>query len=90
MSRLKFEMYLDENCVKNRGISSSFTDEKGIVSVSWWSSPPDSIDHVGIGYLKGRYGNVKTEHHEEFIKSRFKEEMKRFEKHQSNRFKLII
>jgi hypothetical protein len=90
MSRLKFEMYLDEKCVKNRGISSSFTDGKGRVSISWWSSPPDSIDHVDIGYLKGRYSNVKTKCHEEFIKSRFKEEMKRFEEYQSNRFKSVV
>lgn len=90
MSRLKFEMYLDEYCVKNRGISSKFTDGKGLVSVSWWSSPPSSIDHVDIGYLKGRYGNVKTKRHEEFIKKRFKEEMKRFEEYQENRFKSVV
>lgn len=90
MARLKFEMYLDEWCIKNRGISSSFTDGNSVVSVSWWSSPPDSIDHVDIGYLKGRYGNVKTKRHEDFIKNRFKEEMKRFEEYQENRFKSVV
>ncbi|CRK80328.1 hypothetical protein [Neobacillus massiliamazoniensis] len=56
---------------------------------SWWSSPPNSIDHADIGYIKGRYGNVRTKRHEEFIKKRFKEEMKRFIEYQENRFKKI-
>ncbi|WP_342510547.1 hypothetical protein MKY34_11195 [Sporosarcina sp. FSL K6-1522] len=77
MARLKFEMFVDEWSSKNRGVSSTFTDGNGVESTSWWSSPPDSISHVDIGYLKGRYGNVKTKRHEVFIKSRFREEMQR-------------
>ena len=89
MAHLKFEMYLDEWCIKNRGISSKFTDGNGYSSISWWSSPPDSIDHVDLGYIKGRYGNAKTKRHEEFIKKRFKEEMERFKEYQGNKFKQI-
>ena len=86
---LSFEMYLDQFCIENRGICSKFTDGKGIESITWWSSPPESIDHVDIGYIKGRHGNVKTVRHEEFIKRRFKEEKKRFEEYQDNRYRLI-
>ncbi|MBY0122180.1 hypothetical protein [Bacillus sp. S/N-304-OC-R1] len=89
MARLKFEMFLSDYCTKHRGISSRFTDGKGRSTVSWWSSPPDSIDHVDITYLQGRYGNVRTKRHEEFLKQRFKEEMKRFEEYQENRFKSV-
>lgn len=89
MARLKFEMFIDAWSAKNRGISSRFTDGKGRSTVTWWSSPPGSIDHVDIGYLKGRFSNVKTKRHEEFIKSNFKEQMKQFEEYEENRFKLI-
>lgn len=28
---------------------------------SYWSSPPDKIDHVGLGYLKDRYPKINTQ-----------------------------
>lgn len=27
---------------------------------SWWSSPPESVDHVDLGYLKNRYPKINT------------------------------
>lgn len=89
MSRLKFEMYLDRFCEQERGICSVFTDGKGRETTTWWSSPPDSIDHVDITYLQGRHGNVRTKRHEEFVKEQFKEQMKRFEEYKPSRYKLI-
>lgn len=86
MARLKFEMFLDDKCKENRGISSKFTDGNGHSSFSWWSSPPTSIDHVDITYLQGRYSNVRTKRQVEFIKKQFKEEMKQFKEYQENKF----
>lgn len=88
MARLKFEMFLNAWCKKERGICSTFTDEKGKESTTWWSSPPNSIDHVYITYLQGRFGNVRTERHEKFIKEQFKLQMKQFAEYEENRFKL--
>ena len=89
MARLKFEMFLDDFCRKERGICTTFTDGKGRKSTTWWSSPPESIDHVDISYLRGRFGNGLTKHHEKFIKICFKKEMKRFEAIKGSRYKLI-
>ena len=82
-------MFLDDWCKKERGICSTFTDGNGVVSTTWWSSPPSSIDHVDIGYIKGRFSNVKTKRHELFIKEQFEEQMKRFVEYKSSRYKLI-
>ena len=88
MARLKFEMYLDRWCEKERGICSSFIDGKGRETTTWWSSPPESIDHVDITYLQGRHGNVRNTRHEMFIKESFKKEMKLFKKYEG-RFKAV-
>jgi len=79
LARLKFEMwvYLDKDQLN--GIMSRFTDGRGIFTDSWWSSAPQSIDHVGPEYLRQRHRhpNVRNAKHDAFIKSRFKEEMAR-------------
>jgi hypothetical protein len=90
MARLKFEMFLDSWSSENHGISSRFIDGNGIESTTWWSSPPSSIDHVDIGYLRGRFGNVKTKRHEEFIKYQFKKQMKLYELEEKSKFRHII
>jgi hypothetical protein len=79
--RLKFEMweYNEKPDAEPDGYISRFTDGKGVYTDSWWSSPPSSIDHVGPEYLKQRHRhpNVKNARHEQFIKSRYKEEIQR-------------
>jgi hypothetical protein len=75
--RLQFIMYIDDFCLKNGGISSKFINGNGDWSTSWWSSPPEDIDHVSLDYIQDRYSTARTKRHEEFIKQRFKEEMKR-------------
>ncbi|GKS12830.1 hypothetical protein YDYSY3_38300 [Paenibacillus chitinolyticus] len=74
MARLKFEMWKD----RDGNIMSRFTDGKGRSTDSYWASPPESIDHVGPEYLPQRYRhpNVKGVRHIEFVKRRFKEEVK--------------
>lgn len=56
---------------KDGGIWITFINSAGEVT-SYWSSPPKSIDHVDIGYLRGRYWNVRTKRHVEFIKQEYK------------------
>ncbi|ETT33296.1 hypothetical protein [Paenibacillus sp. FSL R5-808] len=79
--RLKFEMweYREKPDAEINGYMSRFTDGKGIYTDSWWCSPPASIDHVGPEYLRQRYRhpNVRNARHEQFIKSRYKEEIQR-------------
>lgn len=43
---------------------------------SWWTSPPNSIDHVDIGYLKDRYACITTQNRVTRFKSLFKVLMK--------------
>ncbi|MVP00374.1 hypothetical protein [Paenibacillus lutrae] len=75
MARLKFEMWID----RDGNIMSRFTDGKGRSTDSYWSSPPDSIDHVGPEYLRYNYRhpNVGNAKHEAFVKRRFKEEFQK-------------
>ncbi|PLR99559.1 hypothetical protein [Bacillus sp. T33-2] len=80
MSRLKFEMWKYERKPGEfDGYVSRFTDGKENWTESWWSSPPDDIDHVGREYLQNphRHPNVRTARHDSFVKQRFKEEMAR-------------
>lgn len=72
MARLKFDMIRESN-----GITTMFTDGRGVRSESWWGSPPTSIDHVCIRYLSDRFDNCKTPRHEAFIKQQFKEQYAR-------------
>ena len=81
--RLQFAMWKYHRSPDNYdGVISRFTDGKGVMTDSWWSSPPEDIDHVGIEYLSQphRHPNVKTVKHEESVKRRFKEEMARLAK----------
>lgn len=80
MPRLKFEMWPNIPHGKEQdGYISRFTDGAGRETDSYWSSPPQSIDHVGPEYLpqRHRHPNCRSVRHEQFIKSRYKEEMKR-------------
>lgn len=80
MPKLNFEMWKHERKPGEfDGYMSRFTDGKGNFTESWWSSPPEDIDHVGREYLQNnhRHPNVKTARHDEFVKIRFKEEMAR-------------
>lgn len=88
MARLQFEMFLDEWSTQNRGICSTFTDGKGRSSTTWWSAPPSNIDNACSVYLKGRFWNVKTKRHVQFIKEQFKAQMQLFDEYESNRYRL--
>lgn len=59
----------------DKAVTVAFTNGSGITRESWFSSPPMDIDHVCLGYLSGRFSNVKNDGHVSFIKRRFKEEM---------------
>lgn len=43
---------------------------------SWWTSPPESVDHVGIEYLKDRYCCITTKKRVEKFKGLYKKLMK--------------
>lgn len=43
---------------------------------SWWTSPPDPVDHVGIEYLNDRYSCITTEKRVKKFKQLYKELMK--------------
>lgn len=73
--RLKFEMWKADP--QYGGCWSRFTDGTGYATESWWSGPSASIDHAGPEYLPNRHNNVRTARHDQFIKARYKEEMKR-------------
>lgn len=62
---------------ENGGYYISFETSTGKYSKTWFSNPPDSIDHVDKAYLKGRLWNVTRDYQVEFIKTRFKEEFKK-------------
>jgi len=78
MSRLMFEMwqYRASPLDPINGYISRFTDGKGRFTDSWWSSPPQSIDHVSFGYLsqRHRHPNCTNKRQDEFIKSHYGEE----------------
>lgn len=78
MARLKFELWKDDWCKKERGVMATFTDGKGYPSTHWFSSPSESISHACTDYLKGKFGNVKTERHAKFIKVQYAEQIKSF------------
>lgn len=79
MTRLKFELFIQEH--STRGISSRFTDGTGRSTISYWSSPPQnlskeySLANAETDYLKGRYPNIKTERHAQFIRDEFKRQI---------------
>lgn len=75
---MKFEMYRAvDQALKDRSVICRFTNGEGRTSTTWFSAPPDSIDHVDIKYLRGRFSNVVRREQMEFIKRRFKQEMKK-------------
>lgn len=42
---------------------------------SWWTSPPKSLDHVGIRYLRDRYECITTNKRADKFKELFKKLM---------------
>ena len=78
MARLKFELWKDDWCKKERGLMATFTDGKGRDVTHWFSSPSRSISHADTMYLKGKFGNVRTERHAEFIRTQYAEQIKMF------------
>lgn len=42
------------------------------VCESYWSGPPENIDHVDVGYLQNRYGIIHTEKQAERFKELWK------------------
>lgn len=70
---MKFKMWE----AKEGGYFVSFETSTGKYSSTWFASPLSSIDHVDIGYLKGRLSCISRESQVKFIKKRFKEEAKK-------------
>lgn len=89
MGSLEFEMFIDLGSKRNGGISTTFIDGKGEASTSWWSSPPDNLDHVDKTYLKGRFPNIQTERHVQFIQKEFKAQLKNFENYEGSKFRKL-
>jgi hypothetical protein len=61
----------------NSGVWCSFENKTGF-SQTFFNNPSDSISHVCIDYLQGRFWNVKRKDQAAFIKRRFKEEIVKF------------
>lgn len=78
MARLKFELWKDDWCKKERGLMATFTDGKGRSTTHWFSSPSKSINHADTMYLQGKFGNVRTERHADFIREKYAEQLKLF------------
>jgi len=73
-----FEMWRSANQDQNdRGVWCSFKTKNGYSS-TFFNAPPDSIDHVCINYIRGRFSNVRQESQMNFIKKRYKEEIVKF------------
>lgn len=64
-----FEMTKDER----GGVAMVYTTSGGVQASTYFPSPPDSINHVCIDYMKGRFGNVRTWKQVDFIKRKYKE-----------------
>lgn len=78
MARLQFKLFKDDWCMKERGLMATFTDGKGCSTTTYFTSPSKSINHACSTYLKGRFSNVKTERHAEFIRAQYAEQLKLF------------
>lgn len=60
------------------GVEFTFTNSRGLSKSTYFCNPPESIDHVCKGYLNNRLNNVVRKDQVEFIKARYKEEIKKF------------
>ena len=78
MARLKFKLWKDDWCEKERGLMATFTDGKGRSPTHWFSSPSKSINHADTMYLQDKSGNVRTERHAEFIREQYAKQLKLF------------
>lgn len=70
----KLEFNFTKDPTQKNGVWTTFTDGKGNSTESWWSSPPENIDHTDITYLQERHGNIRNEKHVAFIKKAFAEQ----------------
>lgn len=86
MNKLKFKVIPTDKIRKEKGVITQFIDGKGHLSESWWTSPPESIDHAGIDYLKNRHLNIKTEKHVSFIQAEFKKQMALLNEYENNKY----
>lgn len=80
MARLKFELWKDDFCKKERGLMATFTDGKGRTSTHWFSSPSKSINHACSRYLQDKFGSgiVRTERHAQFIREQYAKQLQSF------------
>lgn len=85
--RLKFELFKDDWCKKNRGLMAKFTDGKGRSCTHHFTSPSNSISHACDIYLKGKFSNVKTERHADFIRKEYEKKIKLFTEYNEQEMK---
>ena len=73
---MKFKIFQrDDQRDGDHGVYCTFINGRGYGCTTFFNSPPDSIDHVDISYLQGRFGNVVRREQVEFIKREFKKEI---------------
>lgn len=70
---MEFELKKDRG-----GLTLTFTDEEGASCSTHFNGPPENIDHVGIEYVVGRFWNVGTDEHVDFIKIEYKKQIQNF------------
>jgi hypothetical protein len=58
---------------ENGGVDMIYTTSGGKQSFTYFSGPPEDIDHVCLDYMKERFGNVRTWKQVDFIKRKYKE-----------------
>lgn len=63
------EMIKDER----GGVEMTYTTSGGKQCSTYFTGPPEDIDHVCLDYMKGRFANVRTKKQVDFIKRRYKE-----------------
>lgn len=70
---MKFEIKKDRGA-----LTLTFTDEDGESCSTRFNGPPENIDHVDIEYLVGRFWNVGSKVHVDFIKAEYKKQIQNF------------
>ncbi|MCK1996456.1 hypothetical protein MPH47_04245 [Psychrobacillus psychrodurans] len=60
------------------GLLLTFTDEEGNSCSTYYNGPPENIDHVDIEYLVGRFWNVGSKVHVDYIKMEYKKQIYNF------------
>lgn len=65
----RFEMVKDDH----GGVEMTYTTSGGDQSSTYFTGPPEDINHVCLDYMKGRFKNVRTWKQVDFIKKKYKE-----------------